>query len=112
MSNLTFADLLSVDSVRDGMQVRFHMRHLNEANARELMAELFELAARGSGPYLYLDLSEVESLTYHILMRLIVLSKKLQDLGDRLLLLNPSPRVREAIATSHLSEFLSLRSRA
>ncbi len=111
MSNLSFADLLSVETVRDGTLVRFHSRDLNSPSARDLADELFDLACKGSGPHLYLDLGGVESLTRYLLLRLIVLEQKLQDIGDRLIVLNPTVRVREAIQASRLAESVRVRAR-
>jgi anti-anti-sigma regulatory factor len=111
MSNLSLAELWNVEPVCDGVLVHFHGRGLNEANARELSAELFQLAMQGSGPHLYLDLEEVETVPRQVLMRFSVLDRKLQDLGDRLILLNPRSRVREAVQLSHLSQVLKLRVR-
>lgn len=109
MSNLSFADLLTFETVHDGILVRLNGRELHESNARDLAEELFDVACKGSGPHLYLDFAAVESLSSYVLLRLIVLDKKLQDLGDRLVLINTRARVREAIQASHLSDFLNVR---
>jgi anti-anti-sigma factor len=109
MSNLSFAELLSFETVRDGTLVRLNGQELHEANARDLAEELFDVASKGNGPHLYLDFDAVETLSSYVLLRLIVLDRKLQDLGDRLVLLNTRPRVREAIQASHLSDVLNVR---
>jgi anti-anti-sigma regulatory factor len=106
MPDLSFADLLRVETVRDGTLVRFNNQDLAQANARDLADELYDLASKGNGPHLYLDLESVESLPRVILLRLIVLEKKLQDLGDRLVVLNPTGRVREAIQASRLRPWI------
>lgn len=109
MSNLSYPDLLSFETVSDGILVRVHGQELHEANARDVAEDLFDAASKGSGPHLYLDCGDVESLSSYVMLRLIVLNKKLQDLGDRLVILNTRPRVRDAIHASHLSEFVSVR---
>jgi anti-anti-sigma regulatory factor len=105
MSNLSLAALLNAEPVHDGIVVRFNSQDLKEANARQLAEGLFDLAAKGSGPHL--DFGEVDSLTRCLMLRLTILDKKLQDLGDRLILLNPQAHVREAIETSRLAGFFS-----
>jgi len=111
MSSLSFAELLTVESLPDGTLVRFNHPHLTRASARELAAELFDLARRGNGPHLYVDLKGVDALTSQVLLRLIVLNRKLQDLGDRLILLNPQPHVRDMIQATRVSDFLTVGSR-
>jgi anti-anti-sigma regulatory factor len=102
MSNLSCADLLNVTEVSDGILVRFNDRELHETNARDLAEEVFDAANRGNGPHLYLDFAGVEMVSSYVMLRLIVLDKKLQDLGDRLVLLHTPSRVREALQATQM----------
>ncbi len=100
------ADLLQVEAVRDGLLVRLHGPSLDRTNAYGLAEELFDLAFHRGGPTLYLDCTEIEELEESILLRLVLLSWKLQSMGDRLVLRNLRPQVYEALQASRLLDHL------
>jgi anti-anti-sigma regulatory factor len=109
MSHFSSQDLLQVETLRDGVFVHYCTEALDRANAGALAEDLSDLAKAGCGPYLYLDLAEVQSLSRYILLRLAVLDRRLQELGDRLIVFNPQPEVCATFLASGLTPLLEIR---
>jgi anti-anti-sigma regulatory factor len=97
-----------VEPLRDGVLIRLAGQDLTEANARDLLDAVYDFARNGGGPHLYLDLARLEHLARPVLLRLMVLDRKLHELGDRLVLLNASAGVRQAIHSARLADLLEV----
>src|SRR5581483_12019302 len=88
---------------------QFRPGQLPDTNARDLTDGLFDLAQQRSGPRLYLDLGAEDRLGGDLPLRLVVLGRKLQDLGDQLVLCGVRPGAYEALQATGLTDFLDVR---
>ena|SRR5581483_11197595 len=97
MPHLAYPDLLYVEPVQDGLLVKLRTMFLDEHDVRDLEPELYALSYERGGPHLYLDLAEVEDLPEPVIGQLAYLGRRLQAVGDRLILLNLRPHVYAAL---------------
>jgi anti-anti-sigma regulatory factor len=102
MAHFSSAELLEVDDVRDGIRVRLRTPCLEEGQLPELTDDLLDIAAHRHGPRLYLDFETVERLADDVSLRLAVLARRLEDSGDRLVLLGLRPELQSHLLDSGL----------
>jgi anti-anti-sigma factor len=93
----------------DHILVRFTgCNSLNEFNSEAVGADLFRLAEEYSGQVLHVDLAPIRYATSLALGKLIGLNRRVQAGGGRLLLLNPTRTVAEAISVTRLDTVLEI----
>jgi anti-anti-sigma factor len=110
MSFDPFAPLLRVTEEDGRTAVRFAAgTALNEANAEAIGARLTALAEERPGRHLALDLSGVPMLTSVVLGKFIRLNGRLRAGGGRLVLVNPTPTVRQVFRATRLDTILDVR---
>jgi anti-anti-sigma factor len=108
MSIRSHAELLQVTKLPDELLVRVCCREYDEDHARGLAAELFELVRARGERRLCLDLAEVTYLSSGMLGGLIVLDRKLQDIGGHLSVRNVHPQVYELFVMTRLIDILDV----
>jgi len=91
---------------RTAVRVRLGPDDLDEQNARRCTEELFDLVHLEGYDDLRLDCQDIASISTYALMRLIVLSRCLQEMGGRLRLLNVGPQFRAALYRNRVTSLL------
>jgi anti-anti-sigma factor len=102
---------LRVEQAEDALVVRVTTEHLGEEHARAVAEELSELASRGPGLRLCLDLARVRYLTSTGLNQCVALHNRLRSAGGQLILANATGLVYEAFDVTRLTRLLDVRRR-
>jgi anti-anti-sigma factor len=97
-----------IQDVEDGIRVTVTARELHAGTAVLAVDELFELTHECGQPNLYLDFSDVQSLSSEVFAQLVVLDRQLRRSGGRLALFNLNPALLNILQTSTLAELLDV----
>ena len=108
MSSPSHAEFLCAEPIPEGASVKVTCKDFDELNPQGLVDELFAQAADRGDHILYLDLDEVEYLSSGMLGVLIVLDRRLQNVGGRLVLLNLNPGVYEVFHATRVDDLLDI----
>src|SRR6266511_3942127 len=109
---MTFASsspALDICHLEDQTVVRFvGCDSLNEYNSDVLGRQLAELVKEQDSRHLIVDLTGIRYATSTALGKFVGLNRTLRTAGGRLVLLNPSPMVAEALAVTRLDTLLEI----
>ena len=100
---------LHAEALPGATLVRVACRHVDEAMAGGLAAQLLALAATCGAEPFYLHLGAVEFFTSALLGKLVLLNRTLRDRGGHLCLLDPQPLVYQVFAVARLTDLLDIR---
>ena len=106
MSTPSHAEFLCAAPVPEGAAVKVTCKDFDALQPQGLVDELFGFAADRGDHVLYLDLDEVEYMSSGMLGVMIVLDRKLRDVGGRLVLLNLNPGVYEVFHATRFDDLL------
>jgi anti-sigma B factor antagonist len=105
----SLAHAWEVTDAEDGILVKVTPRNLDDGTAMLLFDDLRELIQERGRANLYLDFSAVHFLSSGVLGRIILLDRKLRDVGGRLSLFNLNPPIHELLQFSRLTDILDVR---
>ena len=100
---------LHAEALPGATLVRVACRHVDEAAAGGLAAQLLTLAATCGAEPFYLHLGEVEFFTSALLGKLVLLNRILRERGSRLCLLAVRPLVYQMFEAARLTDLLDIR---